>query len=1107
MLPTEPPIDAEARHDRGHRCAQCAAELTDEARFCSSCGTAIGQDANDTGTSVGGSKASAQEAGPQRRRLSVLFADLSGFTAMTERHEPEDVRLLVESFLVVAREAVETWGGRVDQFLGDGVLAVFGDEVAREDDAERAVRAAVEISSKTHDLRLPGARSGPQQTSHIGVATGMAVTADAMNTLGVTAPMGTVVNLAARLQSLAGTDEILVCATTAQLVRQVATTAPLGDRVLKGLEHAVEVHRVIELHRSEPIGGGLSALVGRSVELERLSTAVASLVTGGRGGTVVVVGEAGAGKSRLFHEIQRAGDPANATAITWLEGRGRSTAGSTPYAPIVEMIESMAGIEEQHDERELRRRLAELVDDLDLSGDDVIGTLHRLFAIEDANEASRDREGYQARLGHAVEALLSATSRRAPTIVCVQDLHWVDPSTITMLRAIVPALCQSILFLFNSRPTDTAAIIGDRIEILLSDLDVAAIGELVESRLGGRADGALIALVAERSGGNAFFAEEVLNRLVDEDSLERSARVWVLRPNAGESDVPSTVQGVIAARLDALPSPVRSQLRHAAVFGRDFTTDDLRSLEPDIDPTDALVVLVRADLVRPVDAADHGDTQGRYEFKHALTLDVVRSSLTKSDRRRLHHAAAISIEARMTGRTVELADVLGAHYHLAGEVEPAVHHLSIAAQRALDRYAIDEADQLYAVAYRMLIDDADDVERRRHLGSLLVGWVLVHYYRGTWRNATDLLALHDDDIEANDDARVVGMALAWRGFSAAIARASVGEALELLDRAVDIGERADDAEVLAHAHTWRIWARFLGGQHVGALADGQRVDELLDRLVDRRYVSMKSAGAVGLAHIGLGQFAEARRTADWLIATGTATGSTRATSMGQSVLSLAATASGDIEASAAFGREAVATATDPIYRDMARLMGVHGLVAAGAVAEARVMHADLVESCTTLGLDGLILAASSAYAVLSVLDGDLTSGMSQLDDSIEQADLAGSLLLASFARVYRASIRARAVTREVSVPLTTVLRNPRFVARHAIPARRRAVDELEQLIADLPSQGAAGLRWLVSVELAKLLVARGDRARAEAVIARAAAWMPDAPGTRLEELLGEVTST
>ncbi len=1100
MQPHEPPIDADARHDQPIRCARCATILNDGARFCSFCGEVVGGARGGTraGTTTETVDSAEHDIGPQRRQLTVLFADLSGFTALTQQHEPEDVRTFVESFLIVAREAVERWGGRVDQFLGDGVLAIFGDLIAREDDAARAVHAAVDIRSSTRVLHPPGAGSGPGPTSHIGVATGMAITADGANTLGVTAPMGTVVNLAARLQSLAVADEILVCGTTAELVRSVATTTSLGDRPIDGLAQPVDVHRVVRLRRSESVVAARSALVGRATELATLSEAVGSLVADGRGGAFVVIGEAGAGKSRLFHEIRHSNGAVGAPTITWLEGQGRSTGVSIAYAPIVEMIKSMAGVDEHHDDRELRRRIGRLVDDLDLADDDVIGTLHRLLDVEDPNEATRDREGYQARLGHAVEALLTATAQRAPTVVCVQDLHWIDSSTITILRSIVPSLRRDVLLLFNSRPTDDARLIDDCTEIRLADLESEAIGELIGSRLGGRADAALTALVAARSGGNAFFAEEVLNRLLDQQCLDSLDGVWVLRPNMSHHDVPSTVQGVIAARLDALPLMARSQLRHAAVFGRDFTIEDLRGLDARSDPNEALDVLVRADLVRRI--GDAGSTD-RYEFKHALTLDVVRSSLTKTDRRRLHRAAAISIEARMTGRTIELSDVLGAHYHLAGDVEPAVHYLSIAARRALDRYAIDEADQLYAMAYRMLVDDADDAERERHLGSMLIGWVLVHYYRGTWRNATDLLAVHDRDIEASDDARVVGMALAWRGFSAAIARASIAEALELLDRAVGIGERAGDIEVLAHAHTWRIWARFLGGHHDEALADGALVDELLDRVVDRRYISIKSAGAVGLAQIGIGRFADARQTAAWLIETGRTTGSTRAASMGQSVLSLAATVTGDIESGASYGRDAVATATDPIYRDMARLMAVHGLVAAGAVDEARAVHRDLIDSCTSLGLDGLVLAASSAHGVMEVLAGRLTDGMAELDDAIERADRAGSRFLASLGRVYRASARARAVTREVTVPLGTVLRNPRFVTRHALPARRRGVDELEQLLTALPAQGGAGLRWLVSMELAKLLTARKERDRAEQVIERAAGWMPDVERIRLDDLV------
>jgi hypothetical protein len=224
--------------------------------------------------------------------------------------------------------------------------------------------------------------------------------------------------------------------------------------------------------------------------------------------------------------------------------------------------------------------------------------------------------------------------------------------------------------------------------------------------------------------------------------------------------------------------------------------------------------------------------------------------------------------------------------------------------------------------------------------------------------------------------------------------------------------------------------------------------------------------------------------------------------MGESVLSLAATLSDDTVGGTAHGRRAVAAATDPIYLDFARLIAVHGLVAADEIEDARAMHADLLASCTALGLDGLVLAASPAHAIIRVLDGDLTAGMRELDAAIEGAERAGSLFLASLGRVYRAGVRSRSVTREVAVPLGVVLRNPGFVARHALPARRAAVDDLERLIADLHQHGGAGLRWLASIELAKLLVARNDPARAESVLDRARGWMPDLAADRSARPIG-----
>ena len=1014
----------------------------------------------------------------ERRRVSVLFADLVDFTAMTERHDPEDVRASVEAFFAMARVTVDAWGGRVDQFLGDGLMAVFGDRIALEDDAERAVRAAVDIRDGT--ARLPPVIAGWSSLAvRIGVATGTAVTAAGAS--GVTSPLGDPVNIAARLQGVAGPSEVVICEVTRSLVNGVADTAALGPQHLKGKQRPVAAFRVESVGSGDrsaqvPVEGGRSALVGREREMAGLAGAVDDLVEHGRGGQVLVVGQPGVGKTRLFDDLRGALTAPTAPSlpggprVAWFDGRARALGLATPYGPVRDVVAAIAGIDRDHGDAVISERLADLVDGLALAGHDVLGPLLRLFATEDPAEAAIDREGFQGRLANAVETLVTAVAARTPVVLCLQDLHWADPSTIGLMRRIAPRISERVLVLANSRP-DAEPDLGPGVRRLhLADLSEGDVARLVASRLGGSVDPALSRFVCGRSGGNPFFAEEVLNTLLDEGSLVRSPAGWRLGPDARTSQVPGTVQGVIAARLDRLAPASRDCIRQAAVVGREFAVDDLLGMDPGTDHGPALRDLERADLVRGV-----GD--GRYEFKHALTLDVVQDGLTKHERRRLHLAAARSIEARVRDRRAEFADVLGSHYHQAGEVEQAVHHLCVAGRRALDRYAIDESDALYGLAYRMTVDEGTPEQRARLLGPLLVQWVLVHYYRGSWRDATDLLAQHEADIDATGDPGVRGMALAWRGFSAAVASADIGESLHLLDQAVAIGEASGRTEVLAHAHSWRAWARFLEGRHAEAVADGERVAELVEGLTDDRYPRIKSAGAIGLAHLGAGRFDECRQAAQWLVETGRATGSTRAESLGLAVLSLAATLTGDPDGGAQLGADAVEAATDPIFRDMARLMAVHGMVAAGRLVEARSVHADMVESCTAHRLDGLLLAVAPAGGVLQVLEGDLSRGMRSVDESIAAADLAGSRFLASMGRVYRAGVRARAATGEVTVPLAVLARNPGFVLRHALPGRRRVAAELVGLVATLPRRGGAGLVPMAEAELARLRAPRQPSAR------------------------------
>ncbi len=1045
-------------------CDNCGAGADPDARFCSRCGTPL-----------------LAATPPELRRLTILFADLSGFTTLTERFDPEDVRTVTNEFFSAASGAVNRWGGRVDKFLGDGVMAVFGDRGAREDDATRAVHAAVELRDATNRIRanLPG-WDGMRLTAHIGVGTGVALTADVTSDGETSSPLGDAVNVASRLSSIAEPDEVLVCRLTHRLVSGRFEAEALGHRRLRGKSESVEVFRV-GAPRSNRAQRSRGPLVGRDRELALLDDAVSNLLSQRRGTAVAVVAEAGMGKSSLFAEV-RSRHP----QVRWLEAEARELEQTVPYRPLVQMLAAAAGITDSDSAETVRSKLAEMVDAVAGSTAGVLGPLARLFDAGDESEAAVDRQAYQGRLTAAVRTLLAATASRAPLVVCIQDLHWADPSTLTLIRQILPELASEVVLLANWRPRPDQPLDIPTIE--LEDLDEQSLDQMIGAQLGSEPGAELVGFVRRRSGGNPFFAQEVVHELVSAGALEDSEHGWRLASPEAESTIPDTVQGVIAARIDQLPGDARATLRLASVLGGDFSVDEIAALAAsDRSPVrqleSAFADLERAALIVPV--ATQPDGVGpRYGFRHALTLDVAYSGLTKGERRRLHLAAARAIESSHARHREDLSDVLGRHWQEAGEVEPAVTHLAAAGRKALDRYAVEEAHRIHESAYRMLLDQATSEERSRLLGPLLIGWVLVHYYRGTWRSATDLLEVHAAEIGAAPDRNTLGMALGWRGFSEAIAKGNVPRAIELLDEAVSIGERLDNAEVIAHALAWRVWTYFFAGRHGDAVVDAQRVQSLLGRLADDRYPRIKSAGAHGLALLGLGAFAQAEEVARALIEDGTASGSSRSVSMGYAVLSLRATLTGDAVAGADLGVRGVEEATDPIYRDFARIMAVHGLVAAGRLIEARHEHTELVTSCGRLGLDGIVLAVASANGVLQVLEGSLSQGMDDLDDAIARCTRSGNRFLSALGMLYRAAIRARAVTGAAGTPTATILTNPRFLLRHALPARRDARTGLESLVRDLPELGGAGLRLLAATELAGLLRHQGQTREADSVIDR-----------------------
>jgi class 3 adenylate cyclase/tetratricopeptide (TPR) repeat protein len=1033
----------------------------------------------------------------ERRHVTVVFSDLSGYTAMSESLDPEEVQEITGEIFAGIGGIVDRFGGRMDRLLGDSILAVFGDPVAHEDDAERAVRAALEfhrfVGALGPDIE---AKAGQPLQLHTGVNTGVVVTGGRVLEVS-TGPLGDTVNLASRLQSLAGPNEILVGPTTAELIAGVFDLENAGTHSVKGKTEPVRVARAIGVSATRRAPSRRHGrFVGRHEELGLLLGAVERM-RDGEGSVFTIIGDAGAGKTRLLAELQdRAGDE-----VVWLEGRAYAHGNRIPYAPVIDLIRRVAAIGEDAAPGEIRDRLVQAIDAVTPAHrEEVLGPLLRLFAIETPDDAEIDREAFHTRLLRATLVVIETLARQAPTVVCFQDLHWADPSTMTLVRQMIADIGAPLLVICNTRPGDNL----DRLhrEIHLSELSSRQTHDLIASLLDDTdPPGSLTALVESRADGNPFFVEEIVNSLIDRSVLVRSNGSWTISSTLDEASVPSTIRGVIAARIDQLDDVRKRVLREAAVVGRDFlyrVVNEVSECGPEL--ATSLVDLQDADLIR--ERASDPDLE--YFFKHALTQEVAYDGLLKNERQQLHGRVASAIESQMPQRSRELAEVLAHHWQAAGQIEQAVSYLRLAGNKAIDRYALDEADQFFNEAYELLANKTRTPDEDLALAQTLIDWQLVFYYRGDLAPARRLLELHEADIERTGDPEIIGLSLAWRG-NAEWIDSRLRKGMHFLDRAIEIGERADNAKVLAHAIAWKLWVLYLSARPHEAVELYQRVPGLIARLDDSFYVEMKSLSALGYAYTSMGEYAKALDVARDLEGLSSRTGSTRAAAMCHGIRSFAASCCFDFEHAVDEGHRGVAAATDPIFRATVRAP-LYGSLA--GLNDSKAFREEIDAAREEKAMNFSVIT-EMADAMCQILEGKPSRGLRALEAVRARAESEDVDFVTGVADVYTAMMYARIATREVPADLAVALRNPGFLLRHAMLARRKAHAAFEAFEARFLETGRINFRFNVDFERAKLFVSQGDTEEAIRRLRRAldstAEYGPSPGRTQAEELLARLT--
>ena len=643
-------------------CANCGAANSPDAKFCGECASPL-QAGVVASPSVAGARAATRSVSglespvAERRLVTVLFADLVGFTPFSEERDPEAVRELLTRYFDAARLAVERHGGSIEKFIGDAVMAVWGTPVAHEDDAERAVRAALEIVDASGGL-------GAGIEARAGVLTGE--TAVTLGAVGQGMVAGDLVNTAARLQSVAAPRTVLVGETTMRAASAAIAFESVGDQELKGKSAPVAAWRALRVVAQRGGQGRGEALeppfVGRDEELRLLKDALHATGREQRVRLISITGPAGIGKSRLAWELEKYLDGVVET-VFWHRGRSPSYGEGIAFWALGEMVRRRAGLLETDDPATTRERIAGVVREHVTNEDErrwVEPALLALLGLEPPPAGGRDALFAGWRL------FFEGVARTGTTMLLFEDLQWADGGLLDFIDHLVdwskgaPILIVTLARpeLFEQRP-EWGAAKRHFTAVALEPLSALAMRELLDGFVPGLPDPVRDAIL-DRADGIPLYAVETVRMLVAEGRLERSDGVYRPVGDLGALSIPDTLRSLIASRLDALDTTDRGLLQDASVLGRSFQPVALAAISgvPEIDLEPRLRALARRELLELV-ADPRSPERGQYGFIQSLIREVAYDTLANRDRRSRHLAAARYFEALGDD---EMAGVLASHY-------------------------------------------------------------------------------------------------------------------------------------------------------------------------------------------------------------------------------------------------------------------------------------------------------------------------------------------------------------------------------------------------------------------------------------------------------------
>jgi class 3 adenylate cyclase/tetratricopeptide (TPR) repeat protein len=1009
----------------------------------------------------------------ERRQVTALFVDIKGYTPLSEALGEEVTFKVMERIYECMITAVVEEEGSVQELTGDGIFALFGAPIALEDAPLRACRVALAIQNRMKSLGDDlFAEYCIRPLARIGINTGPVVVGTVGNDLRMEfKAVGDTVNLASRLESIADPGGVLISETTHCLADPYVVSCFAGERRIKGKAEPQKVYRLEGIKERAfrfdlSVQRGLTPLAGRSEELELLEHYCEKA---GQNNTllVLVIGEAGVGKSRLVHELKRRIESGR---ILYLQCNCTSYGRSISLMPFIHLVKILFRINDGDDRMVMERKLGQ---GLELFGMDPVSAKPYLLALLGLEEKDNSLRGLDAKLiGERIrETLISLIRNRCrlcPAVFVVEDLHWIDPASENLLGQIVREKEQMpLLILCTARPSYESPWkqIANVRELQLQPLSRQCTVDMVKSILGcDTIDECLSRVVIEETGCNPLYTEEITRYLLESGSIKRTGLTATCEFAPGDIKVPSTILDLLQTRIDRLEEGPKALLQTAAVIGQQFSPELSRlvsGLDASFDRN--LSELEKQGLI----FREQMEDRVVYRFKHALLQDAIYNSLLRERRERLHQLVGETMERLYSDRLNEWAHTLAYHWGNTQNSCKTVQYLAMAGEKSYWVCALGEADQRFRKAVE-LIEATPGCVDDLFLADILVKWARVYLHRADFRGLTILLEPYLPRMEDLGDKRRLSLILSWLAL-AHVHAGRGGSAKPLLERAIALAEETGEAECIGMAARSLVWL------YSYWISDSVESDAMVERyykqaiesaeIVNDIIISLGATVARGNHAHSRGRFNEARFFSNKLMELGRRYRDTRSLSYAQWSLGFINLYEERYEEALENAEQSLQLSPD-LLDELCSLAVKGGVFAlTGRVSEGLEILSSVRRKIVESGFLLLLAGVDMHFGIAKALAGQMAKGVNHINDAIKYWASLGNYTQPVWGHLFLGDIYMRMAVGTINLSPDAMLKNFWFLVRNFPFARRTARHEYENVVR---SARAFNMPWFLARALYNL---------------------------------------